>query len=72
MFQISYAARLLVVTNGVPAERSRHGPFVRGREVDVCVRRNPLLDQQGMNEGMQTMAAIGDEKRRCGLVPRSL
>ncbi len=39
------ATRLPVVKHCSSAERSRHGPFVRGRDVDVCVRRQPLLDQ---------------------------
>ena len=39
------ATRLHVVKHGSSAERSRHGPFVRDRDVDVCVRRQPLLDQ---------------------------
>ena len=37
--------RLHVVKHGSSAERSRQGPFVRGRDLDVCVRRQPLLDQ---------------------------
>jgi hypothetical protein len=42
---VPLATRLHVVKYGSSAERSRQGPFVRGRDVDVCVRRQPLLDQ---------------------------
>jgi hypothetical protein len=42
---VPLATRLHGVKYGSSAERSRQGPFVRGRDLDVCVRRQPLLDQ---------------------------
>ena len=65
------ATRLHVVKHGSSAERSRHGPFVRDRDVDVCVRRQPLLNQpRGRSSRVNPMQLLGVAELRC--VDRSL
>jgi hypothetical protein len=68
---VPLGTRLDVVKHRSPAQRARHGPFVRDRDVDVCVRRQPLLDQpRELIKPRQTIQLLGvAELRR---VDRSL